>query len=317
MRISNALACALVAVLTGIAGPALALDTLTIKPDTSAADALRSGLNALKDGNVPTALEALKFAADKGLVSARWKLAEIYAAGDGVTRDDYRAFQLYSEIANNHADDSPRDPAAPYVSNAFVKLGAYYRTGISHSPVRPNLSLARQYFTYAASYFGDAAAQLSLARMYYVGEGGDRDLVQAARWANLSADKGNGEAKTLVVDISLDLAHRHLEGIPSPYDVRQAIQWSGRAAEFGSVEGQALYGKLLFDGDGITRQPIDGLMYLAIAVARSGPDDGSVRDMQVAALAKATGDEWSIAKQRAEDWLKKNPVAATAGALTQ
>ena len=34
--------------------------------------------------------------------------------------------------------------------------------------------------------------------MLYIGEGGERDLVQAARWANLSADKGNGEAKTLL-----------------------------------------------------------------------------------------------------------------------
>ncbi len=317
MRISKALACAVVALVTGIAGPAFAVDPPVIGAGTQPADALRTGLNALKAGNVPTALEALRYAADKGLVSARWKLAEMYAAGDGVARDDFKAFQLYSEIANNHADDNPRDAAAPYVSNAFVKLGAFYRTGIARSAVRANLTLARQYFTYAASYFGDASGQLSLARMFYSGEGGDKDLLQAVRWANLAADKGNGEAKTLVVDISIDLAHRHLDGIPSPYDVRQATQWASRAAEYGSVEGQALYGKLLFDGDGITRQPIDGLMYLAIALARSAPDDRTVRDMQTAALAKASGDEWATAQQRADDWLKKNPVSAAAGALTQ
>jgi TPR repeat protein len=203
------------------------------------------------------------------------------------------------------------------VANAFVKLGAYHRSGIARSPVRANPAVARQYFTYAASYFGDALAQLHLARMYYAGEGGDRDLIHAARWANLSADKGNGDAKALLVDISLDLAARHLEGTPSPYDIRQATQWAGRAAEYGSVEGQALYGRLLFDGDGISRQPVDGLMYLTIALARSGPDDREVRGMLAAAVGKATPAEWSAAKQRAEDWLKSNAITAAPGVLTQ
>jgi TPR repeat protein len=315
MRISNALACAVV--LAGLAGPALALDLPPINPGTAPSEALRAGLNALKDGNVPLALQALRFAADKGLVSAHWKMGDMYATGDGVPRDDFRAFQLFSEIANDHADDNPRDPSAPYVSNAFVKLGVYYRTGIPYTPVRANPGLARQYFTYAASYFSDATAQLNLARMFQSGEGGERDLVQAARWANLSADKGNGEAKVLLIGLSLDLAHRHLEGIPSPYDVRQATQWAGRAAEYGSVEGQALYGKLLFEGDGITRRPVDGLMYLTIAVARAGADDRTVRDMQVAAIAKASEEEWTVAKLRAEEWLKKNPVPSAAGTLTQ
>src|SRR5262249_15654199 len=154
---------------------------------------------------------------------------------------------------------------APYVSNAFVRLGDYYRGGIN-GLLKADPALARQYFNYSASYFGDATAQLDLARMYYLGDAGDRDPVQAARWANLSADKGNLDAQSVVVDISLDLANKHLEGVPSPYDVRQATQWAERAADYGSVDGQALYGKLLFEGDGMTRQPVDGLMYMFIAV---------------------------------------------------
>src|SRR5262249_52122522 len=175
---------------------------------------------------------------------------------------------------------------------------------------------ARQYFTYAASYFGDPAAQLSLARMYYAGEGGDRDLVQAARWANLATDKGNSEARALLIDISIDIAHKHLEGAPSPYDVRQATQWAERASAYGSVEAQALYGRLLLHGDGLTREPVGGMMYPVIARARSGSDDGAIRDMQADARAKATPEEWAMAKQRADEWLKKNAVQAAAN-LTQ
>jgi TPR repeat protein len=317
MRISDALACAIVAIGIGVAVPALAIEIKGISADTPPSDALRFGLNAFKSGDTKSALGALRFAADKGLVSARWKLGEMYATGDGVQRDDYTAFQLFSAVANNNADDSPRDASAPYVSNAFVHLGTYYRTGITGSPVRADLVRARQYFGYAASYFGDASAQLSLARMYYAGEGGDRDLIQAARWANLSADKGNADAKALLIDISLDIARKHLEGVPSPYDVRQATDWASRASDYGSIEGQALYGKLLFDGDGVTKDRIDGLMYLTVALARSGPDDRAIRDMQAAARKAATADEWALARQRADNWLKKNTAPAAPGVLTQ
>src|SRR4051794_33128309 len=170
MRISEALACAVLAAAIGVAVPALAFDAKPMAPDTAPADALRFGLNAFKSGDTSSVLSALNFAADKGLASARWKLAQLYATGDGVPRDPYKAFQLFGVVANMQADAGPRDPAAPYVSNAFVQLGSYYRSGIAGSPLRANPSLARQYFSYAASYFGDASAQLYLARMLYVGE---------------------------------------------------------------------------------------------------------------------------------------------------
>ena len=118
--------------------------------------------------------------------------------GDGITRDDYKAFEYFSEVADAHADDSPSEPNARFVSNAFVALGTYYKNGIPNSDIRPDLDRARQIFAYAASYFGDAEAQLNLARMYYEGEGGDRDTLQAARWAKLAADKGNVGAQALL-----------------------------------------------------------------------------------------------------------------------
>jgi TPR repeat protein len=46
-------------------------------------------------------------------------------------------------------------------------------------------------FTYSASYFGDASAQYILARLYLDGIGGQKDVRQAVRWFNLSAEKGN------------------------------------------------------------------------------------------------------------------------------
>jgi TPR repeat protein len=315
MRIRDALHATVLVTALAAAAPATALEIKDLNADTPPTEALRYGLSSYKSGDTATALEALNFAAEKGLASAQWKLGQMYANGDGVARDDYKAFELFSEVADAHADDGPDGPAAPYVSNAFVQLGSYYRQGIPDTTVKRDLGRARQIFAYAASYFGDGAAQLNLARMYYGGEGGDRDLIQAAKWANLSADKGNPDAKFLLVEISMDLAWSHLDGKSTAYNLRQAVKWAKRAADYGSIEGQALYGHLLFEGSGVARHPVEGLMYLTIALARADAGVHWILEMHEQARSAATEAEWTAAKQRADEWLAKNPgqVAANVG----
>jgi TPR repeat protein len=182
----------------GVAGQAAAFDALSIKDDTSPAEAFRLGFDAYRNGDKQGAAEALGFAAEKGHSVAQWKLGRMYADGDGVKRNDYKAFELFKEVADAHADDSPSEPGAPIVANSFVALGNYYRDGIPDTDVKADPGRARQIYTYAASYFGDPEAQLNLARMYYEGKGGERDPLQAARWAKLAADKGSVGAQALL-----------------------------------------------------------------------------------------------------------------------
>lgn len=185
---------------TMVMGPrdAAALDAKTLDKNATPVEAFRFGFNAYKQGDKTAAVEALTYAAEKGHAAAQWKLGRMYAEGDGLTKDDMKAFELFSEVADAHADDNPNGASARFVSNAFVALGRYYRDGIPNSTVKPNFGRARQMFAYAASYFGDSDAQLSLARMYYEGEGGDRDPRQAVRWAKLAANKGNVGAQALL-----------------------------------------------------------------------------------------------------------------------
>ena len=204
----------------------------------------------------------------------------MYAEGDGVEKNDYQAFKLFSDVAAHANDDDSRkrDQATPFVTSAWAKLGAFFRKGIPNSDVKADPGRAREFF-WRAAYFGDADAQLSLATMFYNGEGGDRDLVQAAKWANLAADKGNPAAGGLLVEISLELTRTLLGSEGATPNPRQAAKWAKIAADHGSVDGQALYGHILFLGDGITRQPVEGLMYLTIALARSGASQGWILDM--------------------------------------
>lgn len=313
MRTFKALKGGLVLAAIVFAGPAAAFDLNNLDADTPPGEALRFGLDSYRSGDTEAAIEALNFAAEKGLPSARWKLGQMYAQGDGVERDEYHAFELFSELADAHADDSPDEPTSAYVSNSFVQLGTFYRKGIPNSRVKPDLGRARQFFAYAASYFGDPSAQLNLARMYYGGEGGDRDLIQAAKWANLSADKGNRDAEVLLVDISIELSRSHLDAGATFNNQRQALRWATRAAQYGSPEGQALLGHLLFQGIGTTRQPVQGLMYLTVALDRAGPDVADwILDMHAEARSAATEDEWNAAKQLADEWLANHPAAVAA-----
>ncbi|HEX4553342.1 MAG TPA: tetratricopeptide repeat protein [Xanthobacteraceae bacterium] len=189
-----------VAVPTAVPNASLS-DTLRgpeIKRSLTPVEAFRSGAQALRAGDAETGLRALEFAAEKGHALAQWKLGRMYADGDQVGRDDLRAFEYFRNIVDSHADDSLGTPQARFVANAFVTLGGYYINGIPNSSVTASPSRARDLFAYAASYFGDADAQYQLGRMLIEGQGGPKDVWQAARWLKLAADKGQYQAQALL-----------------------------------------------------------------------------------------------------------------------
>ena len=123
----------------------------------------------------------------------------MYADGDGVIQDDVRAFEYFSRIANAHAEDSPSAPQATIVANAFVALGRYYLNGIPNSKIKADTDRAREMFSYAASYFGNADAQYDLARLYLKTPDASRDDFRyGARWLGLAAQKGQHQAQALL-----------------------------------------------------------------------------------------------------------------------
>src|SRR5919112_3093424 len=165
-----------VAALLGGAGSACALEALprsaaaaqtgsvTTKKFGSAVDALRSGVRDYNAGDKVGAARALEYAATQAHALALWKLGRMYADGDGVPHDDLKAFEYFSRIADENADEGPDSPNAGVIASAFTALGAYFVEGIKGTYVRPNPARAHEMFHYSASYFGDPHAQYSLAR---------------------------------------------------------------------------------------------------------------------------------------------------------
>lgn len=227
----------LAVILMAFAPPVSALDPAQAPPANSSSvtaspiDVFRAGTKAYFAGDKATAADAFGSAADLGHPVAQWKLGRMYQEGDGVDADDYKAFQLFSEVANSHADDAPSSADAPFVASAFVELGEYYLNGIKDTAIEPNVTRARELFTYAASYFGDASAQYELAKLYLDGAAGDRDPQIAARWLKLAAMKGYPAAQAR-------LGEMLVEGSDLKRDVVAGLMWLTVARQYSTTGGE-------------------------------------------------------------------------------
>src|SRR5581483_10376851 len=79
-----------------VGAPPMAPATTPLAPaavaPASPGEAYRSANEALKSGEKARAVISLQYAAEHGHGVALWQLGRMYADGDGVKRDDYRAF---------------------------------------------------------------------------------------------------------------------------------------------------------------------------------------------------------------------------------
>ena len=180
--------------------PASAFDeTVELEIQVDRRDArsiLRFGFWADKQGKKKEAVQAYRDAARHGHRGAQWKLAHMYAAGDGVPEDDLEAFRMFEGIVQQGAEPGSSDAA--FVANALVSLADYIRNGIPNSSVLPDPRRARDLLWQAAANFGEPNAQFKLGTMFLRGEGGRADERQAARWFNLAAEKGHAGATAML-----------------------------------------------------------------------------------------------------------------------
>lgn len=197
----------------------------------SVREALRTGMRDYNAGDKLGAAAALEYAAGQGHTLALWKLGRMYADGDGVEHDDLKAFEYFSKLADQHADESPDSPNASVVSSAFVALGTYFLDGIKGTYVGANPARAVEMFNYAASYFSDSNAQYNLARLYMEGTGVDQDARQAARWFNLAAEKGHHPSQAL-------LGHMLINGQGVPRQRAKGLMWLTLAREAAADSGK-------------------------------------------------------------------------------
>ena len=185
----------------------------------SARQALRVGVDDLKAGKIESSVAALTYAAVNGQVIARWKLGELYAVGDGVPRDDLKAYQYFNQIVEDYDEDQPDQQDISAISDAFVAVGVYCLNGIPTSNVRPDPRRAHELFQYAATTFDNPNAQYNLAHMYMIGTGGvAKDHIAAIRWLALAANEGHRPSQAL-------LGHMLFVGDGVPDERAHGLMW--------------------------------------------------------------------------------------------
>jgi TPR repeat protein len=187
--------------------------------------ALQAALESYRAGNPASSVEALKYAAAGGEPLAQWKLGKMYADGDGVARDDYKAYQYFQQIVDKYDEDNANWREKSVVASAFVAVGVFQLNGISGARLRPDPEQAMRMFLYAATNFSDSNAQYNLARLYMDGAVGlAKDSRQAARWLNLAAEKGHVESQAL-------LGHLLFAGDGVPRQRARGLMWLTLARE--------------------------------------------------------------------------------------
>lgn len=157
--------------------------------------------SATAELNGDNLLSALEGAAEAGQPIALWQLGLMYESGVGVERDQARAFEYFSQIANEHADAPPRSLDADIVAQSFVKMGDYYLHGMPDAGVDADNRKAHNLILHAASYFGDADAQYRVGVLYLDPTELGINPLQSARWLSLAARKGHPGAQARLGDL--------------------------------------------------------------------------------------------------------------------
>ena len=125
----------------------------------------------------------------------------MYASGDGVPRDDVKAYHYFNQLVEDYNEDQPGLAGhsgqfqTPLSLLAFELLEWAY----PNNDMRPDARRAHELFQYAATTFGDPNAQFNLARMYMTGAGGlAKDNIAAIRWLALAAKEGHPPSQALL-----------------------------------------------------------------------------------------------------------------------
>jgi hypothetical protein len=200
MRISRShLRAALAAALFPLFMAPASAETVTF---SSAREALKQGLSAYQGGYYEIAIPALEYAASRKEFMAEYYLARIYSDNSGSHTDHAKAYILFQEIANEHADADPDDdPRAPYVGKSLTALAGYMRRGLKEIGLKPDAQQAVIYLQNASTTFADEDAQFELAKLKLSGDGVDEDEATARHWLADLSERGHSGAQAFLADL--------------------------------------------------------------------------------------------------------------------
>jgi hypothetical protein len=108
-------------------------------------------------------------------------------------------------------------------------------------------------------------------------------------------------------DAQYQLGRMHLDGLLGIRNPKQAGRWFNLAANSGHSRAQAMLGHLLWTGDGLQRQPAQGLMWVTLAKRATPADkDPWVHELYAAIVSQATEEQRGLSAMMAERHARKD-----------
>ena len=232
----------------------------------------RSGDGVKKD--LGESLTYLRKAADQGDYMALGELGRAYRDGEGVTQDLERAEALYWQA---YARDKPWGEVELFV------LADNYSKG---SGVAKNTPKAIEIYKKLISG-GQMVWADELVRIYETGDGVPKDLREAERWKNVSAERDRKWAEQGEAPDQASLGQDYLNGYGVVRDDFKASQWLRRAANQGDPQGQLLLGICYENGRGVPQDFAEAYKWFNLA-ASANAYSPSLQDLVERASALRT-----------------------------
>lgn len=281
----------------------------TVAPSRFGEQPADEAFGAFQRGLYLTARNLALPRAEKGDAAAQTLLAEIYARGLGVPRDDAEAAKWYHEAAKQGVPEAQlqyalilldrKDASAEDKTRARDMMKAAADAGnanaqfnfgqmlIDERPGSRSMAEAYPYFLGAAEK-GIADAQYAVSQILAHGAGGiTTDRAEARKWLIKAARQNFDTAQ-------YDLGIWYLEGIGGERDLKKAFIWTIRAARAGNVAAQGQAAKLYWGGLGTEPNEVEAAAWVVVT-RRAGLRDRALDDF----WEGLTEDEQHAAIERA------------------
>jgi hypothetical protein len=149
-----------------------------------------AGVEAYEKGDYATALKEFLPLAQAGQTAAEAAVGQMYFEGKGVKADPKEAARWLEPAATKG------------IARAQFLLGKLYLSGEGVAAADPAKAAA---LTKAAADQGLVEAQVDTCAFYYQGVGVPKDLVQSYLYANLAAQQGSEDGKSILTLLSQDM----------------------------------------------------------------------------------------------------------------
>lgn len=242
----------------------------TAASHTAGGDEYALAERALREGQVAYGIETLQQAAQRGGIRAQLRLARIYAEGKFLPRDDIKACELYSALADRYSQIDRTDAAAKLISEAFRSWATCYVKGAPSAQWQPNLSRAAVLFYQAGVILDDAESLYELAKMFMTGQGIAQNPRLAVHYFFSAARKRYAPAQAML----------------------GSMMWEGKLVKRQPVNGLALIVFALESARPEDKAWIDGIHQEALITASKDVEAQAIRlalDWKKAYEAETTG----------------------------